>query len=341
MADNFMEGRRERRVAILALSARGKTPTEISRHLGVTRQTVYATLKRGTANTPKRMKKRLARPKETIRAVNKVIKKKKGKVTVKGLAREFDMPRTTMRRLVEEDLGLKSYRRTPRQALKPVDCERRLQAAQKCLNRLKKKPPNVVLLHLDETPFSLGEMVSNETGFYLAKASGDSPSAHYGKERHFANLQVIAVVGADGQKCDLIFLKPGERLDSETYMKYLRENIFPWARRTYGESWWLQQDGASCHTSRITQDMLTSEAPGFFPKDCWPPHSPDAAPMDYAIFGRLKSMLSGIQFHSKNQLKSAIVDAWARLDQSFVQKSCKKFRGKLEQIVANNGGLIE
>ncbi len=71
----------------------------------------------------------------------------------------------------------------------------------------------------------------------------------------------------------------------------------------------LQQDGASCHTANITQEMLEAEVPGFFPKDCWPPHSPDAASMDYAIFGRLKSMLSGVQYKFKEQLKSAIMEA--------------------------------
>ncbi|QQP34555.1 Uncharacterized protein FKW44_022472 [Caligus rogercresseyi] len=150
-----------------------------------------------------------------------------------------------------------------------------------------------------------------DTGFYIAEACGDADdtTVHYGKERHFANLQVIAVVGSDGQKCDLIFLEDGQRLNSFTYVEFLRRKVFPWARATYGESWWLQHDGASCHTSKFTQQFLRTEAPGFFPKEAWPPHSPDAAPMDYAIFGRLKSSLSGTHFKSKHHLKTAIMDA--------------------------------
>jgi hypothetical protein len=64
------------------------------------------------------------------------------------------------------------------------------------------------------------------------------------------------VPSSDGQKCHFIFLKDKERLDSMTYISYLREKVFPWARDTYGESLWLQHDGASCHTSRVTQDEL-------------------------------------------------------------------------------------
>ncbi|QQP35431.1 Uncharacterized protein FKW44_023659, partial [Caligus rogercresseyi] len=280
-------------VAILALSAQGQNPSEISKNLRVSRQTVYRTLERGTATAPKRMRTKPGRPTETVEAVKIAINEKNAKATVRGLAREFNMPRTTMRRLVKDDLGLKSFKRTPRHALKSTDKEKRVAGAKKCLNQLKKKPKEVVILHLDETPFSLGEMVTMDTGFYIAEACGDADdtTVHYGKERHFANLQVIAVVGSDGQKCDLIFLEDGQRLNSFTYVEFLRRKVFPWARATYGESWWLQHDGASCHTSKFTQQFLRTEAPGFFPKEAWPPHSPDAAPMDYAIFGRLKSSL--------------------------------------------------
>ncbi len=220
---------------------------------------------------------------------------------------------------------------------------RRVAAAKKCLNLLKKKPCGVVLLDLDETPFSLVEMVTSETGYYLATACGNAPDStvHFGKERHFANLQVIAVVGADSKKCPLIFLEAGERLNAHTYIKYLQEIVFPWATSMYGKGWWLQHDGATAHTANATQQFLNGHAPGFIPKHAWPLHSPDAAPMDYTVFGHLKSMLSGIQFKSKDQLKAAVVDAWSNLDLSFIQNSCKKFRGKLEQIVANNGGWIE
>ncbi len=255
MADNILMTLHEKWVAILALSARGKTPTKISSDLGMSRKTVYRTVKRGTVKTPKRVRTRPARPLEVMEAIKYKINEKNAKVTIKGLAHEMDMSKTTMRRLVHDDLGLKSYKRMPRQALKPIDCKKRLVSAKKCLNLLKKKPARVVILHLDETPFSLDEMVASETGFYLAEACGDTvdSTVHYGKERHFANLQVIATIWSDGQKCDLVFLEAGERLNSITYLKYLRTHIFPWVRTTYGEAWWLHQDGASCHTSKTTQ----------------------------------------------------------------------------------------
>ncbi len=301
----------QQRAAILALSARGKMPTQIAADLGCSRQTVYRTVQRGTPKAPPRIKAKPARPPEVIEAVREAVASKKQKATIRGLAREFDMDRSTMRRLIHDNLGLKSYKRTPRQALKPADKKQRVARAKVLLSKLKHKPPGVVILHEDETPFSLGEIVSGETGYYLAEAVGEAPdeSVHYGKERHYATIQILSVVASDGQKCPLVFLDTGDRLNQFSYMDYLKETVFPWARRTYGDGWWLQHNGASCHTANATQDLLRQETPGFFDKKSWPAHSPDLAPMDYAIFGRLKAMISGVQYKTKDQLKAAINDA--------------------------------
>ncbi|CAB4061983.1 unnamed protein product [Lepeophtheirus salmonis] len=69
------------------------------------------------------------------------------------------------------------------------------------------------------TPFSLGKMMSTETGFYLASACGDSPHKHYLKEIQFTNLQVIVVVESDGQKYDLFFLELGNSLERSGNLK--------------------------------------------------------------------------------------------------------------------------
>uniref|UniRef100_A0A0K2U395 Uncharacterized protein n=1 Tax=Lepeophtheirus salmonis TaxID=72036 RepID=A0A0K2U395_LEPSM len=54
-----------------------------------------------------------------VAAVKKYVKDKRGKVTVSGLSREFNVISRTMDRLIKKDLVLKVYKRTPRQALKP------------------------------------------------------------------------------------------------------------------------------------------------------------------------------------------------------------------------------
>ncbi len=288
--------------AIVTLRTHGKTPTAIAEDLGCSRQTVYQTVKWGTAKAQPKQKPKSKRTDKLINAVQDVIGERNGKATVKGLTWEFDVSRRTMGRLINNDLGLQSFKRTSRQGLKPMEMEKRMDRSKKLLNKLKHKPCDVILIFSDETPFSLGKMVSNESGFYLAEASGvvEDSTKHIAQERHFSNLQVLAVVGSDRQKCPLVFLESGERLTAATYCGYLERVVFPWARQTYGERWWWQQDDASCHTDKVMQEVLARETPGFFDKHLWLPHSPDLSLLDYAIFERLKGALSGIHFQTKD-----------------------------------------
>ncbi len=233
--------------AILVLHAHRKKKPEIARELGCSKATMYRMIQRGTPKAPKRIRTRTVRTPETIEAIRKAIEDARGKATKRGLARLFGMVKQTMTRLVEEDLGLKVFKRTPRQALKPIDWVKRKARCLKMLHKLKKR--EVVILFSDETPFSLGEMVANKTGFYLAKGCKERLDnvIHYGKEWHFVHLQVLAVVVSDGSKCPLIFLEDGERLTAATYKRYLRTKVFLWAKRKFGKKWWWRQDGASCH----------------------------------------------------------------------------------------------
>ncbi len=135
-----------------------------------------------------------------------------------------------------------------------------------------KKSAGRVILFSDKTPFSLVEMTSSDTGYYLAEAAGaaaDDDVVHIFKERHYANLQVLAIVASDGGKCPLIFLEDKEHLTTAMYMKYLEGEEFPWANATYGDQWWWQQDGTSCHTANATQEFLAGATPHFFGKKDW------------------------------------------------------------------------
>ncbi len=107
--------------------------------------------------------------------------------------------------------SVRSYKHTPRYALKSNDCQTSLTCAKKCLNKLKKKWQDLSLCSW--LPFSPGEMVTSEASYYLTEACGAAPdsTADYGNERHFPQLQVVTAVGSDGQKCNPVSLETGER----------------------------------------------------------------------------------------------------------------------------------
>ncbi len=160
--------------------------------------------------------------------------------------------------------------------------------------------------------------MASDRGFFLAANSKDAPddTKHIGKKRGVAKIQILAtllflplIVASDGGKCPLIFFDEDERLTSAFYVGILANTVFKWAYENYGDAWIWQQDGARPHTDNVTQGFLRENAPALFDKDSWPPYSPALSPLDFAIFGHLKGMLSGVNYTSKAQLKTAINDA--------------------------------
>uniref|UniRef100_A0A0K2TSZ7 Resolvase HTH domain-containing protein n=1 Tax=Lepeophtheirus salmonis TaxID=72036 RepID=A0A0K2TSZ7_LEPSM len=99
-----------RRVSILELSGRGKTPTEIAKVLNCSRTPIYSVVAKGTSEAITRSKSRSRRSDEMVAAVKKSVEDKRGKVTVSGLSREFNVSRRTMDLRVKKDLGLKVYK---------------------------------------------------------------------------------------------------------------------------------------------------------------------------------------------------------------------------------------
>ena len=74
----------------------------------------------------------------------------------------------------------------------------------------------------------------------------------------------------------------GKTIDSDYYIK----KILPFAksegkRLFKGEKYVFQQDGASCHTSKKSQEWCSRNFDYFLEKDKWPPNSPDLNPLDY------------------------------------------------------------
>ncbi|CAB4059181.1 unnamed protein product [Lepeophtheirus salmonis] len=81
--------------------------------------------------------------------------------------------------------------------------------------------------------------------------------------------------------------------------------------------------GQLSHLQSYGRDVDEESSPLLL-KECLPPHSPDAAPVYYTIFGHLKSTLSAIQFRNKDWLKATVVDTWDNLDKTSIKNSRKK-----------------
>jgi len=143
-------------------------------------------------------------------------------------------------------------------------------------------------------------------------------------------------------KTSLHFVEPGAKINSKYYVNnVLKKFLARDARRLYPKGDFLfHQDSAPSHTSRITQEYMRSKM-RFIPKEIWIPKSPDAAPMDYFVWGHLKRMLWNSKPKDMAGLKSALKRAWKKLPQVLINKALQSWPRRVHQIYKSKGKNIE
>ena len=87
-----------------------------------------------------------------------------------------------------------------------------------------------------------------------------------------------------GKKNPLVVIPQGVKVNKEAYIGMMEDHIKPWIdteKWENGYTW--MQDGAPAHTANLTQRWLHDNLEDFWPKEMWPPSSPDLNPMDFSM----------------------------------------------------------
>ncbi|UYV74678.1 hypothetical protein LAZ67_12000508 [Cordylochernes scorpioides] len=108
--------------------------------------------------------------------------------------------------------------------------------------------------------------------------------------------------------------------------------------KTAGASWILHHDNAPAHTAlkilKFLQDHSTSE----FPQT---PYSPDLAPCDFFIFGKLQKKLKGRKFQSKEEIKVESKKAMKAIPKTDYQRCFADWKKRWLKCIAANGDYFE
>jgi len=146
----------------------------------------------------------------------------------------------------------------------------------------------------------------------------------------------------------LVWFEKGAGIGTDQYLEALSTHVLPWLEARYGAKgdeggvpYCWQQDRAPPHTSNKAQKWCDEHFKAFWPKMLWPPSSPDANPLDFAIWGWLEARACSVPHTSVDALKAAVNTEWANMPADFIKRSCASFRPRLEAIVAAQGGHIE
>lgn len=132
--------------------------------------------------------------------------------------------------------------------------------------------------------------------------------------------------------------------NSTQYRYLLAHKVFPALDRTYGRGRWVwQQDGAPCHTSEAIQKYLVGRlgSRGFWPKDFWPPSSPNLNPLDYHVWTRVEEKACSRPHSNIIDLKKSVDAAWNSMNMEDLRTACGAFRRRLEACIAAEGSIFE
>ncbi|GFV58406.1 uncharacterized protein TNCV_1657681 [Trichonephila clavipes] len=103
---------------------------------------------------------------------------------------------------------------------------------------------------------------------------------------------------------------------------------------------WFQQDSATCHTARATIDLLKDTfdrlISRFGPVN-WPPRSCDLTPLDYFLWGYVKSLVYADKPQMLDHLEDNIRRVIADIRPQMLEKVIENWTSRLDYIRASRG----
>ncbi|GFV21998.1 putative DD41D transposase [Trichonephila clavipes] len=118
--------------------------------------------------------------------------------------------------------------------------------------------------------------------------------------------------------------------------RYIQKKLTVWCAL-----WAEPPDGATCHTARATIDLLKDTfgdrlISRFGPVN-WPPRSCDLTPLDYFLWGYVKSLVYTDQPQTLDHLEDNIRRVIADIRPQMLEKVIENWTSRLDYIRASHG----
>ena len=73
----------------------------------------------------------------------------------------------------------------------------------------------------------------------------------------------------------------------------------------------------------------------------WPPSSPDLNPLDYYVWGVVERETNKHPHNTLDSLRAVIARVMTHMDKAPLIRACKRFRQRIEAVIAAEGDFIE
>lgn len=280
-----------------------------------------------------------------------------------GVLGEIHMNGRRSLRLIEEDIGKNVTRETIRKILKKHkfkpykqkivhelgegDPDRRIEYCEVMSEKIIQDPD---LIHKtcfsDECVFFLDGRMNTQNSRYWAQENPrefyESRSQYPQKLNVWAGIFMGKIVGP-------FFFE--QNLTGQLYLEMLEQQIVPRMREIAAESnlpfnqAFFQQDGAPPHYSLIARNFLSLVFPGRWigrrGSIEWPPRSPDLTPLDFWLWGHLKTVVYNTKPADLMDLRTRIETACQQITPEQIGNVYKEAEQRLYFCMEVNGEHIE
>lgn len=341
---------KEDRVAVIALHRCGHSPHMIFKLLGnlkISRRFVYRTIKRYTEQGSVDDKKRSGRPR-TVRtpAVIKAIKARIARNPArkqKLMALQMGLSSKTVKKVLNEDLGLRAYRKKSGHLLNERLKAMRVKRSKVLLKRYAKNKHRDILF-TDEKIFNIEEKYNKQNDRVYAASSVEAgkaiPRVQHG--HHPSSVMIWLGVSYSGPT-EVHFCEKGVKTSAKVYQDTVLDTLVKDLSQTlfHGQPWVFQQDSAPAHKAKTTQAWFERNNIDLLKHEDWPSSSPDLNPLDYKIWQILEEEVCAKPHKNLESLKASLRKAVANIDMNMVRAAIDDWPRRLEACVASGGGHFE
>lgn len=332
------------REAIISLHEAGKRQCDIVKALGVSRQLVSMAIKRynelgHTGDRPGRGRNRTINT-SRVRHIIKQRLTRNPQAKVRKISRDIGISRSTVRRIVKNNLNLRAYKLRKAQLLEDKDKKIRLERCRLLKQRAVTENWKNVLF-TDEKIFSI-EQAHNPQNDRIYSCSRPGPSAVIPHRQKAKSVMVWGGICSTG-KTPLVFVEKGVKMNQDMYRRDILESVvLPWSQQHFeNQSWIFQQDSAPAHRALNVQKWCQDNFPGFISSKEWPPYSPDLNPLDYSVWSILEARACATRHSSIESLKKKLLEECEKISTEEVQRIVENLEKRLVLCIKAKGGYFE
>ncbi|GFX00475.1 transposable element Tc3 transposase [Trichonephila clavipes] len=200
------------------------------------------------------------------------------------------------------------------------------------------------ILFSDEAHFWLNDYVNKQNCRIWSEAN---PQVYVETPLHPEKLIVWCALWAGGI-IGPYFFKNDEghnvTVNGDRYRAMITNFLIPELSNHDIQELWFQQDGATCHTARDTIDLLKDTfgdclISRFGPVN-WPPRSCDLTPLDYFLWGYVKSLVYADKPQTLDHLEDNIRRVIADIRPEMLEKVIENWTSRLDYIRASSDSHI-